>query len=238
MAPCCTMPLKASKRHRPHVSNSTVNAQPLFVVTVLAISLTVALPTLSDATDRTMDLSLPVAAPHGRMEQAGVSVDVEILDREHTVDIFDVDLVKKGVQPVMIKIHNQSTQTYRFKKADVDARYIPAATAAKRAYENPIRIGGRLVGRAVGTVPRWLLNSRREIEREQATDQPLFNREMQASFVQGEIPDAEVTPDGTLEGFLYLRPLEPGAHVRVRLLNTSTQEPLVFERITNLKEAS
>lgn len=204
-------------------------------IACLAMSVAVALPTLSDAKDHAMDLSLPEAIPYGRMEQAGVSVEVEVLDREHAMDIFDVDLIKKSVQPVMIKIRNGSTQTYRFTKADVDAHYIPAATAAKRAYENPIRIGGRLMGRAVRTVPRWLLNSRREIEREQATDQPLFNREMQASFVQGEIPDADVAPDGMLEGFLYLKPLEPGAHVRVRLLNTGTQEPLVFERATNGK---
>ena len=204
-------------------------------IACIAMSMAVALPTLSAAKEGTMDLSLPVAVPHGRMEQAGVSVDIDVLDAQRTSDIFDVDLVKKGIQPVMIKIRNHSAQTYRFTKADVDAHYIPAATAAKRAYENPIRIGSRLVGRAVGILPRWLINSRREIEREQASDQPLFNREMQASFVQGEIPDADVAPEGTLEGFLYLRPREPGAHVRVRLLNTSTQEPLVFERATNGK---
>ncbi|MBI3996177.1 MAG: hypothetical protein HY352_00815 [Candidatus Omnitrophica bacterium] len=194
------------------------------------MSLAVALPTLSAAKEGTIDLSLPVAVPHGRMEQAGVSVDIDVLDAQHTVDIFDVDLIKKGVQPVMIKIHNHSMQTYRFKKSDVDAHYIPAAVAAKKAYENPVRIGGRFVRRAVGTIPRWLLNAPSGIAREHAADQPLLNREMQASFVRGEIADADIAPNATLEGFLYLKPLQPGVHVRIPLLNTSTQELLMFDR--------
>lgn len=159
-----------------------------------------------------------------RVEQAGVVVELHVLSARETEDIFDVNLVRKRVQPLVIRMKNESGTTYRFRKADVDEHYLPAATAAKQAYENPLVVGKSVVGRVLGYLPSKILRPKAK-----TSDRPMFNRAIQESFVREEIPDGEIGANGKLSGFLYVRPLEPGAPIRVKLMNVQTQEPLVFE---------
>src|SRR3989338_2478009 len=100
-----------------------------------------------------MALPMMSEAFSNRIEKDGVSVAVDVLKPEDTEDVFGADLVRQGTQPLMLMIQNGSAETYRFRKADVDARYIPAAEAARHAYGNPIVTGGRMIGWAVWHVP-------------------------------------------------------------------------------------
>ena len=190
---------------------------------LVLIGLTIGWPATGWAAHQLFESPRSATVP-GRVQKAGVSVDAQILGADETKDIFDVDLIRKGVQPIVIEIHNRSQATYRFRKTDVDAHYLPAAVAAKAAYENPMVIGGAIVGQTVSALHQFIFPPPKH-----ATFRPIFNRDVQESFVKEEIPDAEIGPNGSLSGFLYLRPLAPGATFRVTLINRQTQQPLIFE---------
>ena len=182
-------------------------------------------PGVSQARHQAFDMSKSArpSAP-GTVQQAGVSVNVQCLTAEETNDIFDTDLVGKGIQPLVITIHNDSQQTYQFRKADVDDHYIPAATAARAAYENPIAESAGVATRALSKV--WSLLPHKQKE---ALPSSVLNKEVRASFVREEIADADIGPGGSRSGFMYTKPQQPGSHISVRLINSQTQEPLVFE---------
>lgn len=191
---------------------------------ILMLSLALGRPGMSVAARELFDSPKPAHPSPGRMEKRGLSVDVQALDAEHTRDIFETDLVAKGAQPLLIKIRNESGQTYRFRKADVDARYLPAAEAAKLSYENPVVIGGQALGRAIGFIPGLIFKAPRKVP-----PRPILNRGVQESFVREEIADADIEPGGSLEGFMFVRPFSGGRRLRVTLINVQTQEPLVFD---------
>ena len=187
------------------------------------LSLSVAWPAAGQAAHQLFEPPPRAAAP-GQLKKDGVSVDVQVMTVEETKDVFDVDLIRHGVQPLVVTIRNGSQATYRFRKADVDARYIPAAVAAATAYENPVAVGGAILGRTVSSLHQFIFPPPK------ATPfRPILNRNIQQSFVTEEIPDADITPNGSLSGFLYLRPLAPGAPLRITLVNLLTQQPLVFD---------
>ena len=164
------------------------------------------------------------ATPPGRIQKEGVSVDVQVMDAEETTDVFGVDLVRQGVQQLVITIHNGSQAAYRFRKADVDARYIPAAVAATKAYENPVIVGGEILERTVSSLHQFIFPPPKNVP-----GRPILNRNVQQSFIKEEIPEAEITPSSSLSGFLYIRPQAARTPLRVTLLNLQTQQPLVFD---------
>ena len=168
--------------------------------------------------------SSAIARHPGRVVQDQVTVVVERLDAEQAKDIFNADLLRHGVQPLFIMIHNGGAEPYRFEKARVDARYLPAATASRAAFQSWCAQGVRLLAWVVSAVPAIIFPAlRRSFHR------PTRNRDIQADFVREEIADAPVTPGGDLEGFLFVRPMPPNAAVRVALIHARTREPLVFE---------
>ena len=191
---------------------------------IVILTLALCLPRISEATHQGNPAHPATPHSHRRVEHAGVSVEVQVLDAEQTKDIFDTDLIRKDVQPLLIKIHNHSARTYRFRKTNVDAHPIAAAVAARKAYENPVLVGGQLIGRVVTSIPDRIFTSH-----DKASPRPLLNREIQASFVKEEIPDADVGPHGSLAGLMYIQPRAPGSPTRVTLIDVQTQEPLVFE---------
>ena len=185
---------------------------------------------VSEAAHQLSDTLHPAqATTPERIQQAEVSVEAHPLDPEETLDIFEVDLISKGIQPHVIKIRNESQQTYRFAKTNVDAHYIPAATAAKAAFENLVLIGGKAIGEAVSAIPRWIFPLHRNAPHRTSLSRPVLNREVQASFVKEEIPDREIGPRGSLAGFMFLRPRSPGHSITITLVNAQTQTALIFE---------
>ena len=162
----------------------------------------------------------------GPVKQDGVSVSIQVLDPDETKDVFDIDLIGKGIQPLLIKIKNDGTATYRFSKSDVDAHYIPAATASTSAYENPVAVGRQVIHRIFSSAPELIFTPR---TRAKTPPRPIFNETVRQAFMREEIPDREIGPTGSLEGFLYVQPLQPDSHLAVKLINNQTQQPLLFE---------
>ena len=115
------------------------------------------------------------------VQQEGVAVSVEVLDADQAKDIFGPDLVRKGVQPLMIRIRNGSGQTYWFTKASVDQRYVTAARTARRAYENPLVTLQRTVGWLLALLHRVIFPPPKTAT---PADRPFLPREVRADFVR------------------------------------------------------
>ncbi len=212
-------------------------------VTLLVLALVVCLPNLSDAAHHRNKLSgsqsgslsgqgqgheSRIADYAGRVVKANVSVVVERIGADQTKDIFGVDLVGRGVQPLTIQIQNRSGQTYTFRKANVDEHYISAAEAARYACPNPIITGLRFVRWIVCWIPAYILEQFVE-SFEGATRRPLTNQDIRAAFMKEEITDTAIGPNGSLSGFMFIRPPPRGSRLNMKLINVQTQEPLVFE---------
>ncbi len=199
----------------------------------LAFSLACCVPTLSAAAPGQEGRPTRSPAASGfhagipvKVEKDRVAVAVQLLDAEHSQAVFDVDLLRRGIQPLVIEISNHSGTAYRFTKAHVDAQYIPADRAARYSYPNPVITTLRLAWWLVSFVPVMLFA---QSVTEAANRRPTMNRDVRRDYAQGEITDATISPNGTLTGMLFIAPRKPGTPLTITLLNASTQEPLVFE---------
>ena len=188
--------------------------------------LTITLP-LGDA------VVLPV-----RVEQERVMVAAEFLDPERTVDVFHANLLRNHIQPLLLVLRNGSEQPYRFRKADVDARYVPAAQAARWACVHPAVTAARLIRWGVFFLPGLLMES--VVEPTTTLDFPVFeelarrpertdSRQIIVEFQRHEIADGDIGPDEIRAGAMFLRPPRLGSVIAVRLVNARTQQPLVLK---------
>jgi len=73
-------------------------------------------------------------------EQAGLRVSVAVLSREEAREAFGVNLSKRGIQPVWLKIENRTDKDFWFMMSGLDPNYFSAHEAA---YMNHFRFGGR-----------------------------------------------------------------------------------------------
>ena len=174
----------------------------------------------------------------GRIQKDDVEVVVELMDAFQTKEAFHADFVGSGIQPMHVLIHNGSDHPYRFRKAEVDARYLPAASVARRVYIHPGEIVADLVKWVAWFIPGFVFESVVEPATtldfpgiEEAARRPPTpdNQSIKADFMKHEIADAEIGPNGSLEGVMFIRPPKLGGVLRVKLLNARTQQPLVFE---------
>ena len=168
---------------------------------------------------------MPPAASGHRQEQAGVAVTVEALDKDACEAVFGVDLLKHQVQPVLIKIRNDSKQTYEFQKSSVSSDAIPAAAVARYAYPNLIVSVLKWTGHIATFIPRTMSDRK-------MPSRPLIPGDVRHDFTKEEIADGPIAPQSSREGFVFLHPLPKGQPLRVPLTNASSRQPLVFEFTT------
>lgn len=193
------------------------------------------------ATSSLSPIQLPVselAASPSRIEQDHVSVAAVLIEPRRTKQIFGTDLVRKGVQPLLLRIHNGNDRAYLFDKAHVNPPAIPAAQAARRTDLHPTITLARYLKWLVFVVPGIIVESIVEpastfnfpgIE-EAAQRPPRSNAQrLTADFLKHEIADEEIGPNGSLEGVLFIHPPRLGSAVRVTLINAHTRQPLVLD---------
>ena len=177
----------------------------------------------------------------GRVQKDNVSVAVALLDPQRTKETFHADLVRHGVQPLMVVIHNGSDQPYVFHKADVGSRAIPAGKAARRAYVHPTVIAARFVKWLFFLIPGLVFESIVEPAStldfpgiEEAARRPSVppHRAIRDEFARHEIADTEIGPGRDHTGVMFVRPPKLGSVIPVTLVNARTQQPLVFEMPT------
>ncbi len=195
--------------------------------------------TPSQAAPLTISLSLEDAqALPLHVEKEGVTVSAEFPDPERTAGLFHVNLLRNGVQPLFLIIHNGSNQPYRFSKAGVDGGYLPAVSAARWAQVHPAVSLARLIKWGLFFIPGLIVESVAEPTTtldfpvlEAAAQRPprTDHRQITAEFLRLEIADGEIGMDGTLTGVLFIRPPTLGRVIAMRLVNVQTQQPLVVE---------
>lgn len=174
----------------------------------------------------------------GRIQKENVSVAVELIDPQRATQMFHADLVRHGVQPLMVAIHNSSDQTYVFRKANVAAHRIPARKAAQWACVHPVATVAQSVRWLAFLVPGLIVESIVEpastldftgIEEAARRPPATHNQAITADFVAHEIADAEIFPDHDHAGILFIRPPKLGGILPVTLINASTSQSLRFE---------
>lgn len=174
----------------------------------------------------------------GRIQKDSVEVAVEFLDARRTKEAFHADFLRNGLQPIRVLIQNGSDQPYLFRKADVDRRYLPAASVARRVYVHPAETVARLVKWVAFFIPGLVFES--IVEPMTALDFPGIqeaarrpptpdNRSIKADFLKHEIADAKILPNGSLAGVMFIRPPKLGSVLTVKLFNARTQQPVVFD---------
>jgi|GEM_PF-6200862 len=176
----------------------------------------------------------PIPYP-GEIVKDKVAVAAELLDREQTMSLFEVDLARHGVQPVSIRIRNGSDQVYRFRKADIDHPLIPAVNAARYASSNMLLTGVRFIRWGVLVIPvritEFLLGLLPVVDfsAEEANPFPVMNAQIRKDFQHVELPDADIAANESLDGFVFMRQASRGSLLKVKLVNNQTQQPLEFE---------
>ena len=156
-----------------------------------------------------------------RLEQDRVVVTADVLDAATCEDIFGVNLLKRHIQPILIKISNESDRTYGFSKESIQVAAVQATKVARYAYPNPVGYTFTWTKYTTTFVPKTLFNRK-------TPKRPLTYRDVRQDFTSQEIADGPILPKGHREGFLFLRSPVPDA-VHIPLLNTQTSTPLVFE---------
>jgi len=160
------------------------------------------------------------------------------MDAEQTREAFHANLVHHGIQPLRVVIYNGSEHPYAFRKAGMDAHYIPAAQAARWACVHPAVVAARYTKWLVFLVPGLLFES--VIEPTSTLDFPNLKaaaqrpaiprcRGIRDEFLRHEIADALIPPDGSLAGVLFVPPSTLGSTIPLALIDERTQQPLVFQ---------
>ena len=173
----------------------------------------------------------------GRDDHDGVSVVVKVLEFDPSRALFQADLPRHHIQPLLLLLRNGGGETYLFRKAAVGARYLHAEAVARMVYQHPsvtlIRYGKWLAMLLPGLLFETVIEPTTTfdfpgIEEAAQRPTPTDNARIRAAFVRYEIPDGPLAPDHTLEGALFVRPFTAGSPITVTLTNARTGEPLRF----------
>lgn len=161
---------------------------------------------------------------HNGITQEGVTVEARLLSGQEIKSVFGVDLLRENIQPVVIKIKNDSAQTVQFFRANLNVEALPAAEAAKAAFENPIVVGGGLIKRGMGAVGRVIFPKKKTPE-----EKPITNSELQATFVREEMPEGDIAPDSFVQGFVFIRPLTKEQNLSIKLTPLAGTQAFAFD---------
>lgn len=174
----------------------------------------------------------------GRVRKEGVSVVAALIGPSRATDVFGVDLLRNGVQPLLVIIRNDSPHPYLFRKANVDPKYLSAARVARLAEVHPTVAVARYLKWLFFIIPGFVFDTVVEpattLEfpgmREAAQRPPrAHDPRITADFVNNEIPDAEIRPQSSLAGVMFVRPLKLGGVLPVTLVNIDTRQPVIVE---------
>ena len=162
----------------------------------------------------------PLANDPRRVERSGVSIVVEALDASRSEDVFGVDLLRRNIQPLVVKVYNGSPQAYHFRKADVQPSLVPAATVA-HLLQDPLWMRGAQAGKeSISAVPRIVFP---HVNKQ--TTRVAGRENVQANLLKDELADGAIAPKQFVNGFLFI-PTTP-TPLTLTLTNVSTHTPLV-----------
>lgn len=160
------------------------------------------------------------------MTQKDVSVAVKFMNASEALTTFDCEMNKRNISPVFIIIENKSSNTYGFRKADVDSSYISGEDAAKKCARSTM---GRVATYGVLglIVILWIVFIPMAIA--EMISCPRINSQMRSDYTSNEIADATIGPGRSLSGVMYVAPFKSGTPFTIPLINRDTNERLLFQ---------
>jgi hypothetical protein len=152
------------------------------------------------------------------MTQKDVSVAVKFMNASEALTTFDCEMNKRNISPVYIVIENKSSNTYGFRKADIDA--------AKKCARSTM---GRVASYGVLglIVIAWIVFIPMAIA--EMISCPRINSQMRADYTSNEIADATIGSGRSLSGVMYVAPFKSGTAFTIPLINRDTNERLLFQ---------
>lgn len=173
-------------------------------------------------------MSLPSAdtfAYSNRQTVENVSIAVEFFDASQTKKVFQTDLLSKGYQPVYIVIDNRSKATYIFNKSQISKNCYDASVIAEKC---GFSTTGRATSYGVGAIFLWPLAIPAIVD---GTGSARANTQMKNDYAMKEIKNGRVSPNGLLNGVVFVDKMANGEHFDIRLQNIETNEILLFNFI-------
>ncbi len=158
--------------------------------------------------------------------QDSVSVAAKFMDSLEALTIFDCEMNKRNMSPVFIVIENKSSNSFGFRKADVDSSYVSGEEAAKKCARSTM---GRVVTYGVLglVVILWIVFIPMAIG--EMINCPKINAQMRTDYCSNEIADATIGPGRSLSGVMFVKPFKSGEAFTIPLVNKETGQRLLFK---------
>ena len=169
--------------------------------------------------------SLPSSDPtalSNHENQEGLTVGVKFLDASEAKKIFGVSKISKVSQPTYIVIDNRTKDTYEFKKRSLNQTVLPAEEVAS---ECGFSTAGRATAYGVAGVFIWPLLIPAVVD---GVGSSQANQRMQDDYMYKEIKDERISPNGLLNGVVFLGKMKDGEELAVRLQNVKNNEVKLF----------
>lgn len=168
-----------------------------------------------------------------QLTQDGVAVGIELLTPAQARGMFQVELARNGIQPLLVAIQNTSAQTWRLRKSEMGLRVIPASRVAALACPDPVHTLARYVKWLAFVIPGLLFET--VIEPASTLDFPILHqtsrhpaasgcRYIREDFVRQELADGEIAPGQLRSGVVFVPPVRLGSTVSITLAAAGSQE--------------
>ncbi|MDP8261921.1 MAG: hypothetical protein P9M13_01290 [Candidatus Ancaeobacter aquaticus] len=154
--------------------------------------------------------------------QDGLKVAAKFLDAKESKDVFGVEDVHKNYQPVYILVDNRTTNTYGFKKRMMSKQTAPAEEVAEKCSFNT---AGRATTYGVAGIFIWPLLIPAVVDGVGSSN---ANKSMKNDYMYKEIKDERVSPNGLLNGVVFLDRMKDGETLDIRLTNVDNDEIKLF----------
>ncbi len=161
--------------------------------------------------------------PEQPIIQKDVSLGVVFFDRSQSRKLFDAEMLKRGVQPVLILINNQSRTAYYFKKELINPSFISAEVVAKKCAR-------KTMAKQLASLPLLILPPLGiAMMISNGILGSTSNSRMEKDYMLKEIENSVVRPDSSLSGVIFMPVLSQEDKLTITLVAENTKRELVFE---------
>jgi hypothetical protein len=157
-----------------------------------------------------------------RQEQNGLFIAVKFFEPYEIRKIFQRNMQDNGVDPIFVVIDNRSKNTYQFAKSMVNKNVFDAEEVAKMCGFSTV---GRATSYGVAGLFIWPLLIPAVVD---GVGSSQANTRMRDDYAYKEIKDERITPNGLLNGILFIERMKSGEEISIRLQNINTQETALF----------
>ena len=154
--------------------------------------------------------------------QDGLTVGVQFFNASESKKIFGVKKVSRVSQPTYIVIDNRTNDTYEFNKRTLNPTAIPAEEIASECNFNT---AARATTYGVAGIFIWPLLIPAVVD---GVGSSQANQRMENDYMYKEIKDDRISPNGLLNGVVFLGPMKDGEELTVRLQNIRTNDVKLF----------